>query len=173
MTDTATTNTCTWAMCRDGEQSHATTTAPSAANPDCVCHKVDGLRLVLRHETGCPGHDKHHHPDNADCRRYCTPGGAAQTFIVITSQIVGTVDNWAYSYSSDLTRHAEREDAIECGERDLGHDDFCIGTLDGAGRLVAYGWGMDDFDREDRDDLGEIAQQLGLTAVPDAQAVAR
>ena len=45
----------------------------------------------------------------------------------------------------------------------IGHDDFCIATLED-GRLVAYGWGMDDFAPEDRDDLAEIARHLCLDA---------
>jgi hypothetical protein len=84
-------------------------------------------------------------------------------YIVITSQIVGPPADWSTAYSSDMILHDRREVAIGHGLETLGHDDFCIGTVD-AGRLVAYGFGLDDFPPEDRDDLDVIARQLGLPA---------
>lgn len=33
---------------------HAARVAPSALNPNCSCHKTDGVRLVMRHELRCP-----------------------------------------------------------------------------------------------------------------------
>jgi hypothetical protein len=104
----------------------------------------------------------------ADLRRvnYEQPKGEAVTnhrYIVITPQIVGTAADHSTAYTSDMIPHDDREVAIGHGLETLGHDDFCIGTVD-AGRLVAYGWGMDDFAEDDCDDLDVIAGQLGLPA---------
>ena len=82
-------------------------------------------------------------------------------FVVIKTQIVGNPADWSYDYTSDLSLHTDRQAAIDHGWQLYAHDDFNIGTVRDR-RLVAFGWGMDDFAPEDCDDLAEIERQLRL-----------
>ena len=89
-------------------------------------------------------------------------------FLVVTSQIVGSLDNWSHDYSSDLELFTDRQAAIDHGLRVLVHDDFNIATVDSDGNLVAYGYDHTDWDdHPDNYDRAEIARQLGL---PDSLA---
>lgn len=84
-------------------------------------------------------------------------------FMVVTSQIVGSLDNWSHDYSSDLELFTDRQAAIDHGVDALGSDDFNIATVDGAGRLVAFGFDHKDWDdHPDNYDGAEISRQLGL-----------
>lgn len=82
-------------------------------------------------------------------------------YAVIRTQIVGSPDAWSHSYTWDGVLLDVRESAQEHGWGTLDHDDFSIGTVKD-GRLIAFGFGQHDWAPEDRDDLGEIARQIGL-----------
>lgn len=98
------------------------------------------------------------------------PGLDLIRYLVVTSQIVGNPENWSTTYASPIPYlYADRAEANQTGEVELGHDDFCIATLR-RGQLLAYGPGMDDFAPQDRDSLHEIARQLALQVHPDAAA---
>jgi hypothetical protein len=85
-------------------------------------------------------------------------------YLVVATRIVGNPADWSHSYSSDLELFDDRQAAIDHGIEDLGHDDFNIATIRG-GRIVAFGFDMEDFAAGDCDDLTEIERQLCL---PDA-----
>jgi hypothetical protein len=84
-------------------------------------------------------------------------------YLVVTQQIVGSPESWSMDYSSDLETFTDRQAAIDHGEEVLGHDDFNVATVDGDGRLVAFGFDHEDWPNDlDHYDEAEISRQLGL-----------
>lgn len=91
-------------------------------------------------------------------------------YVVIQQKLWMNEHGHGCDYIWDSTRHRTRTAALKAGWRELGHDDFNIGTLED-GRLVAFGWGDWDFGPEHGDDephggydLAEVAHHGGLTA---------
>ncbi len=82
------------------------------------------------------------------------------TYLPVTCQIVGNLDNFEHSYSLLGCEFSNRWDASSWGIDELGHDDFNIATLVD-GELAAIGWGIDDFEPADSD-LPDVARQLGV-----------
>ncbi|GAA2623709.1 hypothetical protein GCM10010399_63710 [Dactylosporangium fulvum] len=88
-------------------------------------------------------------------------------FVVVKQQIVGTPADYEVVYDCNGIEHQDRAEAIRLGVEALDHDDFSIATVVG-GRLVAFGFGMDDFGPDEDGaphgghDLDEIARQIGL-----------
>jgi hypothetical protein len=87
-------------------------------------------------------------------------------YIVIRQQVWMNQAGHGVNYYWDWIRHPSRQAALAHGWREEGTDDFNIGTL-ADGRLVAFGWGEQDFgpDRGDDEphggyDLAEIAQHI-------------
>jgi hypothetical protein len=76
-------------------------------------------------------------------------------YMWVATQIVGNPADWSYDYSRHGEQFADRQRAIRDGWRQLGHDDFNIATIDG-GKVVAFGFDMDDFKPEDCDDLDAV-----------------
>lgn len=87
-------------------------------------------------------------------------------YVVILQQIVGNLENWTTAYYWNGTRHSSHDDAIAAGVRELDHDDFNIGRVEGD-RLVWFGWMNEQLPDYD---LNEIARQVSLRG-PDPQAV--
>jgi hypothetical protein len=87
-------------------------------------------------------------------------GAMTTTYMIVVQDVVNETGAWTTHYLGGPA-FDKRADAIAQGIEELGHDDFNIATLDN-GRLVAYGWGDDDFGPDAGYDLGEIARQLGL-----------
>jgi hypothetical protein len=90
-------------------------------------------------------------------------------FLIVTQRLWLNETGDGVTYTCDGRRYVDRAAALIDGQFDLGHDDFNIATIT-HGRIVAFGWGMDDFP-PDTDgaphgghDLDEIARQIGLPA---------
>lgn len=71
-------------------------------------------------------------------------------------------------YIADGREFADRSEAIRWACDEHGHDDFNIATVR-EGRLVAFGYGMEDFPADGDEphgghDLAEIARQIGVKA---------
>lgn len=85
---------------------------------------------------------------------------ASFEFIVVRCQIVGNPEiGYSSAYMSDMQRKPSVETAIMYGVRQLDHDDFLVGKVDGD-RLVSLQW-MEEV-RDDRDELTDCAGQLCL-----------
>lgn len=84
-------------------------------------------------------------------------------WIVVQVQIVGSIEKWDHSYTSDLVYHPSRHAAIRYGIRRLGHDDFLIVLVEGGAVKVAA-WQFEDHD--DAEQVEDIARQLALTGGP-------
>lgn len=82
------------------------------------------------------------------------------TFITAKGSIYTNGADFETAYATTGERFADRQAAIDHGLDVYGHDDFNIATLS-EGRLVAFGWGLEDF-APDGEDLPDIARQLGL-----------
>lgn len=80
------------------------------------------------------------------------------TYLPVTCQLVGTVEDWTVAYSPLHREFTDRAEAFAWGIEELGHDDFRLATLVD-GKLAAIGWGTDDFDPVE-EDLPDIARQL-------------
>lgn len=93
-------------------------------------------------------------------------------YVVVVQQLWGRYDRdgmWhdgvEYTWTGGLA--TDRADLIARAEADLGHDDFNIATIVD-GRIVAFGWGMDDFGADEDGapfgghDLVAITRACGL-----------
>lgn len=83
-------------------------------------------------------------------------------WIYVRVQIVGNLEHWENSYYWSGKTHRTADFAIAAGIRDLGHDDFCIGKIEGGpagARLVWWGWQHEQHPDEDRI---HAAEGLGL-----------
>lgn len=78
-----------------------------------------------------------------------------KTYMWVATQIVGNPENWSHSYTNHGQQLTTRAAANRAGWKALDHDDFNIATIED-GKVIAFGWGMDDFSSEDCDDLDEI-----------------
>jgi hypothetical protein len=87
-------------------------------------------------------------------------------YLVVTQRLWLNETGDGVTYATDGREFINRETAIRWATGDHGHDDFNIATVTD-GRLVAFGWGMDDFPLDEDGcphghDLREIAEQIGL-----------
>lgn len=84
-------------------------------------------------------------------------------WIVIKGSVVGNVDDgFTTCHAWDGHRHPTRDAAVTAGFNDYGHDDFCVGRVEGDD-LTWYGWMDQPHPDEDRH---EVARQLYLQAPP-------
>lgn len=88
-------------------------------------------------------------------------------YVVVQQYVQCTESGFEICYSADGIADEDRAVAVRTAVEVFGHDDFNIATVTD-GRLVAFGWGMDDFG-PDTDgaphgghDLAVIAEQIGL-----------
>ena len=82
-------------------------------------------------------------------------------YIVIRPAIVGNLENWTTEYYWDGAVYTTRARAITGGFKVHGHDDWLIGILRDD-QLIRVAW-MDE-DRDDADELADIAAALSLEA---------
>jgi len=87
---------------------------------------------------------------------------ASLEHIVIAARIVGSLEDWLMDYRWDGRRHATRQEAIDAGIDELGHDDFLIGGVVGE-RLVWLGWQFEEREH-DPEEFADVAAQLHLAA---------
>lgn len=85
------------------------------------------------------------------------------SFVVIQPQLVGSLEDWRTVYRTDHHRHATRAAAIAHGIAALDHDDFLLAVLHGT-QLMAIAWQYED--RDEREELLEVAEQLGWHVGP-------
>lgn len=91
-------------------------------------------------------------------------------YLIITQHLWLNETGDGVNYATDGREFVNRETALRLATHELGHDDFNIATVVD-GRLVAFGWGMNDFGPDEDGaphgghDLDEIARQIGLPAV--------
>jgi hypothetical protein len=78
-----------------------------------------------------------------------------KTYMWVATQIVGNLENWTHDYSRHGEQFPSRRQALVDGYGGLDHDDFNIATIEN-GRVVAFGFGMDDFAPEDCDNLDAV-----------------
>jgi len=85
----------------------------------------------------------------------------AETFIVLTRQIVGTsLSDLRCETYWDGEFHPKRQAAKKAGWKERGSDDFNIGVVRD-GRLVSVDW-MDEPLGESADELADIEEEIGL-----------
>ncbi|MGI5247586.1 hypothetical protein [Dactylosporangium sp. CA-139066] len=89
-------------------------------------------------------------------------------FLIVTQHAWLNESGHGVEYRCVSSEFARRETALRWASAQFDHDDLNIATVTD-GRIVAFGSGMDDFG-PDVDgtphfghDLGEIAEQIGLT----------
>lgn len=84
----------------------------------------------------------------------------ADGWLAAAPQWVGTLDALTTAYRWDGRTWPTRDEAIEAGFGQFGHDDFNVGKVV-AGQLVWWGWMQHQHPLEDR---VEAAAMLGLAA---------
>lgn len=87
-------------------------------------------------------------------------------YLAVVQQLWLNDSGHGATFHTDGRRYLDRSEALRVTENELGHDDFNIATVDD-GRIVAFGFGMNDFgDGEDGPhggyDLAEIGRQIGV-----------
>ncbi len=94
---------------------------------------------------------------------------APNEYIVVHQRVWMNGSGHGVNYSSSLWRYPSRKAALTAGWKEADSDDFNVGTVVD-GKLVAFGWGDNDFGPDEAGDphggydLAEIAQHIGLVS---------
>lgn len=110
------------------------------------------------------------HSEPLACKHGCSQSknhkcsGIDNEFIWITVQIVGTLDNYGYAYSTDFEKKSNKLEAYNYGLETLDHDDFLIGEVNRDGKVLRlFSKTEEDFrERNDAKELKEVNAELGF-----------
>lgn len=84
-------------------------------------------------------------------------------YIVVQSHIVGNLEHYEFTYSSDGIRNPTYDEAVAHGLEATGHDDWWIAEVEGR-RLVALAWMHED--QRDPEEFAGVAEALDLEYRP-------